>query len=329
MRIQSMPQRENRIVPEPFQKLSKQVDEGVEKISYIMDDMAAYFERRRMVQFKLVLDDMRQQDVLGGLRQLSDDLPTEQGLSISQCEYWSDTLDRWAEDLVDPACSGACPGGRSKGSLPPSVVLEILQILEGEINLREETRVAEQAKSAVEAEKHATESKRLGTTQETLDGRVVKVVERIRQLPDGDAEFGKEIALLTQVSVVMKDAAGILASADTGPPAIAAETEAIELLLQSKRVNPNAGGGGGANPGGGGGGTTQDSALALLGAGMNPKEVREDKGTEQAVGETGQAWPEEYRAGLAVLQPPRKPVGQLTAQTPAVDRILASAARPN
>jgi hypothetical protein len=177
-------------------------------------------------------------------------------------------------------------------------VLEILQILEGEINLREETHVAEQAKSAVEAEKHATESKRLGTTQETLDGRVEKVVERIRQLPDGEAEFAKEIALLTQVSVVMKDAAGILASADTGPPAIAAETEAIELLLQSKRVNPKAGGGGGANPGGGGGGTTQDSALALLGAGLNPKEVREDKGTEQAVGETGQAWPEEYRAGL-------------------------------
>ena len=285
-------------MPEPFRKLSQQVDEGTEKISYIMDDMAAYFERRRLVQFKLVLDDMRQQDVLGGLRQLSDDMPTEQGLSMSQCEYWSDTLDRWAEDLVDPACSGACPGCRSKGSLPPSIVLEVLQILEGEINLREETRVAEQAKTAVDAEKHAAEAKRLGTTQETLDGRMVKVVERIRELPDGEAEFAKEIALLNQVSTVMNDAAGILASADTGPPAIAAETEAIELLLQSKRINPNGGGGGGANPGGGGSGTTQDSALALLGAGLNPKEVREDQRTEQAVGETGPAWPEEYRAGL-------------------------------
>jgi hypothetical protein len=298
IRLQPVPRIENRNVPEPFQKLSQQVDEGTEKISYIMDDMAAYFERRRMVQFKLVLDDMRHQDVLGGLRQLSDDLPTEQGLSMSQCEYWSDTLDRWAEDLVDPACSGACPGGRSKGSLPPSVVLEILQILEGEINLREETRVAEQAKTAVDSEKHTAEAKRLGTTQETLDGRVIKVVERIRQLPDGEAEFAKEIALLNQVSIVMNDAAGILASADTGPPAVAAETEAIELLLQSKRINPNGGGGGGANPGGGGSGTTQDSALALLGAGMNPKEVREDQRTEQAVGETGPAWPEEFRAGL-------------------------------
>ena len=58
--------------------------------------------------------------------------------------------------------------------------------------------------------------------------------------------------------------------------AIAAETEAIELLLKSKKINPRGGGGGGANPGGGGGGTTNDSALALLGAGLNEKEVRED-----------------------------------------------------
>ena len=74
-----------------------------------MDDMQAYFERRRFVQFKTVLDDMRKQDVIGGLRQLGDDLQKENGLSIAQCEFWSDTLDRWAEDLVDPACSGTCP----------------------------------------------------------------------------------------------------------------------------------------------------------------------------------------------------------------------------
>ena len=103
---------------------------------------------------------------------------------------------------------------------------------------------------------------------------------------------------MSQVSNVMEDAAGILARHDTGPPAVAAETEAIELLLQSKRINPKGGGGGGATPGGGGGGTTQDSALALLGAGLNEKEVRESPTAEQAVGETGPAWPEEYRAGL-------------------------------
>ena len=278
--------------------LSHQEEESVQKISYIMDDMAAYFERRRLVRFKSVLDDMRKQDVLGGLRQLSEDLPREEGLSISQCEFWSDTMDRWAEDLVDPACSGACPGCRSKGSLPPSIVLEVLQILEGEINLREETRVAEQAKAAVDAKQHGTEAKRLADSQGVLENRVVKVVDRIRELPDGDADFAKEIALLRQVSGVMKDAAGILAGPDTGAPAVAAETEAIELLLKSKRINPNGGGNGGASPGHGGTGNTQDSALALLGAGLNQKEVRESPTTQQSVGETGPVWPEEFRAGL-------------------------------
>ena len=71
-----------------------------------MDDMQAYFERRRFVQFKAVLDDMLKQDVIGNLRQLGDDLRKEVGLSMAQCEYWSDTLDRWAEDLVEPASGG-------------------------------------------------------------------------------------------------------------------------------------------------------------------------------------------------------------------------------
>jgi hypothetical protein len=36
----------------------------------------------------------------------------------------------------------------------------------------------------------------------------------------------------------------------------------------------------------------------MLGAGLNEKEVREDRGTTQAVGESGSTLPEEFRAGL-------------------------------
>ena len=32
--------------------------------------------------------------------------PPPNGMSLAQTEYWSDTLDRWAEDLVDPAKGG-------------------------------------------------------------------------------------------------------------------------------------------------------------------------------------------------------------------------------
>ncbi len=175
-------------------------------ISYIMDDMQSYFERRRMNQFKVVLDDMRKSEVTAALQQISEELPKEHGMSIAQAEYWSDTLDRWAEDLVDPACSGSCPGCKTSDALPPSLILEVLQILEGEVNLREATRVADQAKPGLSADKHLEEATKLSETQLALKDRTKAVVQKIQELPDGDKRFPKEIALLSQVKDVMFDA---------------------------------------------------------------------------------------------------------------------------
>ena len=278
-------------------ELGNEEGKASKDVSFIMDDMHAYFERRRFQRFQTVLDEMRQLDVVGSLRQLGDDLTKENGLSIAQCEFWSDTLDRWAEDLVDPAGSGTC-NAKSKSSLPPALVLEALQILEGEVNLRENTRVVEQARPGIETAAYKLQADQLSGTQKGLVGRVDALGEAIRKLPDGESEFAYEIGLLGKVSVVMQEAETILAQPETGMTAIAAETEAIELLLQSKRINPKGGGGGGSTPGGGGGGKTLDSALALFGGGVNDKEVREDRGVSQASGESGSALPEEFRAGL-------------------------------
>ncbi len=158
--------------------------------------------------------------------------------------------------------------------------------------------MAQQARDAVTTEEFGKQAGKLSKNQDGLRERVDKVVDRIKQLPDAESDFAYEIGLLGKVSGVMGEATGILATPETGSPAIAAETEAIELLLQSKRINPKGGGGGGANPGGGGSGKTTDSAMALLGPGVNQKEVREDHGVSQATGESGPVLPEEYRAGL-------------------------------
>ncbi len=166
------------------------------------------------------------------------------------------------------------------------------------MKLREQTRVAEQARPAVGATEHMEAAGELSESQDEFRVRLDKVVERIKELPDAEADFGKEIALLTQVSDVMDETVEILASPETGAPAIAAETEIIELLLQSKRFNPNGGGGGGANPGGGGGGDTETPALALVGSGVNEKEVREELSAAQSTGTTGPGLPEEFRSGL-------------------------------
>ncbi len=283
---------------EVFQQLSDEQVKSSLTVSHIMDDMQAYFERRRFANFKAVLDDMRKQDVTGALRQLSDELAKEEGLSIAQCEYWSDTLDRWAEDLVDPSNCGQCPGAKSPGSLPPSIVLEVLKILEAEVNLREETRVAEQARAALDRTEYQQRADQLSIMQNDLDVRTVKVAERIRELPDAEGQFQYELQLLAAVSQVMSEATEILRSPDTGPRAIAAETEVIELLLQSRRFNPKGGGGGGSSPGGGGKGTTTDAALALVGRGINQNEVREDRAVGQATGQTGPQLPAEFRSGL-------------------------------
>jgi len=278
-------------------EMGEQEAKASHDVSLIMDDMHSYFERRRFVRFKTVLDDMRQQDVVGSLRQLGDDVKKENGLSMAQCEFWSDSLDRWAEDLVDPAGSGTCKA-KSRSSLPPALVLEALLILEAEVNLREETRVTQQARPALAVEEYKKQGGKLSGTQKGLGERVDKLTQNIRELPDGESEFGYEIALLGKVSEVMGEATEILAQPETGDPAIGAETEAIELLLQSKRINPKGGGGGGSTPGGGGHGQTNDSALALLGGGVNDKEVREDHGVSQITGDSGPALPEEFRAGL-------------------------------
>ncbi len=176
-------------------------------------------------------------------------------------------------------------------------MLEVLKILEKEINLRDDTRVAEQARRALENEQYLTEARKLAERQDKLRSRIEEVVGRIRELPDGDRTFAPELRLLDMVGVVMDEAVEILARPETGAPAIAVETEVIELLLQSRRINPG-GGGGGSSPGGGGGGTTTDSALALLGKGLNEKEVREDHGISQSTGHADPSLPEEFRAGL-------------------------------
>lgn len=271
---------------------------AIDFVSLIIDDMQGFHERRPSEKFESVLSEIKAEDIIGGLRGLSERIVEQQGIAIAEAEYWSDTLDRWAEDIVDPASKGECKGSKSKSSLPPSIVLEVLQVLESEMNLRDRTRVAEQAKEASSDREYSAKVEELVASQQKLDERIVAVGKKISELPDADTEFHQEIALMTQVSVVMRDAAEILNRPNTGKAAVAAETEAIELLLQAKRINPKSGGGGGSNPGGGGGGSTDDPAIAMIGPGVNQNEQRQDHGVSQQTGTTGTGLPEEYRYGL-------------------------------
>ena len=165
--------------------------------------------------------------------------------------------------------------------------------------MREETRGAEQARAALSTDEYEGRVQPLAETQESLAVRVVDVLDKIVELPESVENFAQEIGLLTRVEEVMREAHSLLARPETGPETIAAETEAIELLLQAQRVNPKGGGGGGgSSPGGGGSGDTEDSALALLGRGSEENAQTVERSARQATGVTGGEFPAEFRAGL-------------------------------
>ena len=124
--------------------MTKSEVQDSDNVSYILDDMHAYFERRPLLEFEQVMEEMRKSDVVGALRQVSGDLLIEQGLSMAQCSYSSDNLDRWAE-VSSIRRWRHVTRWQITGRFAPSIVLEVLQVLEAEVDLREETRVTEQA----------------------------------------------------------------------------------------------------------------------------------------------------------------------------------------
>lgn len=174
-----------------------------------------------------------------------------------------------------------------------------MKILTAEVNLRDETRALQQAKSQTNEDDYIQLTKAMALTQEELANRTTGVVEKIYDLPDGEQMFTKEIQQLTNAADAMDDAAFILARHETGPTAIAAETEAIEWLLQAKR-SASGGGGGGSDPGGGNrtGRDLTGSALAKIGNSTEKQATTVDRETEQATGKSGRELPEEYRTGL-------------------------------
>ncbi len=208
--------------------------------------MSAYFERRQYVRFKTVLDEMRQKDVIGALRQLGDDLKQEQGLSIAQAEFWSDTLDRWAEDLVDPTTSGACPGSKVEGQpaavdrpRSPPDPRRRGQPPRGDPGRRagpprpRRRGVRQAGQGALEDPGRPQGPGRQGDRADQGPAR-----RRGRVRPrDRPARAGRPSSWRRRPASWPRPR--------PAPPAIAAETDAIELLLQSKRINPKGGGGGG------------------------------------------------------------------------------------
>lgn len=270
-----------------------------EAVRVIQSDLEAYYARKPEMHFKNVIGQMKETQVVKMLAYLGDQAAYNlSGSSMAGAEFWADTLDRWAEEMVAASECKSC-SSCSADSLPPEIVLQVMKALQDEMKLRDETREMESAKAALKTEDHGKMAAALASKQYGIQAAVRGAFDDILKLPQGNEKFGRELRLLNAVQGVMMEAAGILDKADTGDPAVAAETEAIELLLQTKRQNPNGGGGGGSNPGGGGTAeSASEAALADLGDGSDASANVEARPVGQSTGKAGRELPEEFKTGL-------------------------------
>jgi len=268
-----------------------------QKLRIIQDDLQAYADRRNEAKFVRILKEMEDQEAVAKVAAIGDVIRSNRtGESISRAELWADTLDRWAEELVSPSKCGQCKPGKS-ASLPPEIILEVMRILEGEMDLREQTRATQ--KTFDDTTRWTQSVSELSAVQQSLYERVSDVITDIEALPDGGEKFGREIGLLEAVGHAMGDAWTHLQTPRTDGPVIAAETEAIELLLQTRRANPRSGGGGGgSSPGGGGSGSTDRAALEHFGPDADAAAVIQERGVRQTTGNTSEEIPAEYREGI-------------------------------
>ncbi|MGB0154806.1 MAG: hypothetical protein ACPGFB_12310 [Verrucomicrobiales bacterium] len=282
------------------EKASLEQDEQARSIYSIQTDLEAYFQRKQDLIYKNVLDQMRDMSVVADVKVISEELLVNfSGRSISASEFWGDTLDRWAEELVAASEYEACQGGE-KDSLPPELVLKIMKVLQEEMYLRDETREMEAARLALAPDVYESKVRPLELTQEDLRERVDEVILEIEELPNAREHFMNEMQLLSLVSDVMRQARAVLARPDTGMEAIAAETEVIELLLQSNRQKNSGGGGGGSSPGGGAEASSNGASLndISLDGGESRASGPSDRAADQSTGQTGRKLPEEFRRGL-------------------------------
>ena len=262
-------------------EMAEQEAKGSHDVSLIMDDMQSYFERRQFLRFKTVLDEMRKQDVIGGLRQLGDDIKKENGVSIAQCEFWSDTLDRWAEDLVDPACSGAAPAARRGAACRRRSCWKSSRSSRRGQPPRGDPR--RRAGPARDRRPTSTRSRPASSPSRRRASRTAPTRSPRRSASCPTARTSSSARSRCSARSRRSWAKPRRSWPSPRPAArpSAPRPRPSSCSSSSKRINPKSGGGGGRTPAAAAQGTTHDSALALVGGGVNDKEVREDHGIAQ------------------------------------------------
>ncbi len=169
-----------------------------EKVFTILEDMAAFAGRKPSVNYTQVLTEMHDATVVDELRDVAGAIVKNRvGESVIDAEFWADNLDRWAEQLVDPLGDGTPPPVDyiELPSLTPEMVLAVMRLIDGETQLRDETRELEKSKPALASEEYARGAAALAEKQATMSKQSRELAEQIAAMPkapgQADATFGK------------------------------------------------------------------------------------------------------------------------------------------
>jgi len=169
------------------QHLAEREKAASDRVLLIQEDMDAYAERKPSKNYARVLAEMQEATVVAQIRDVAAAInKNEVGQSTIEAEFWADTLDRWAEQLVD-ALGASEPMPTDLVELPnltPEIILEVLRIINSEIELREETRELDQTIGAIEQETYEQRGAELSATQAELAAKSRALAEQIRAMPN-------------------------------------------------------------------------------------------------------------------------------------------------
>ena len=104
-----LPKESPNILPGPAeagQRLSRRIETEIENIQLIQSDLDAFISRKPDRRFTSLLETMKEERVVSELETIPARVRRNfSGNSIAAAEFWADTLDRWAEELVEATTS--------------------------------------------------------------------------------------------------------------------------------------------------------------------------------------------------------------------------------
>jgi hypothetical protein len=135
--------------------VTKQQINTAADVRWIQEDLAHYFERTQTVDFKKIMDEMKQSNIDFGLDKIREFLATNHSYKATEeSKKWADKLTEWAQKLAgDQNKKEGSGGGGDCGASPEDedfeFMLRVMKLLQSEQDLRAQTRTLEQLQRSV------------------------------------------------------------------------------------------------------------------------------------------------------------------------------------